>query len=75
MTHIIGGMDDEKRGRGRPAAEDPRSKTRGIRFTEAEDALIVEVAHTAGDKPSEWIRTKAVAAAKRTHRRSGAEDA
>jgi len=46
----------ESRGRGRPKADNPLSYVRGVRFTEAEYALVTRAAEIAGVKPSQWIR-------------------
>lgn len=50
---------------GRPPSENPRSKVIPVRLTEDEHALIVRAAQAAGEPVGVWIRTKAVAAAKR----------
>ena len=56
---------EDKRPRGRPRATEPLAKVRGIRFTEAEDALVEAAAEADGKNVASWIREKAVAAAKR----------
>lgn len=56
-------MNDGSRG-GRPHAQDPLGKVRGVRFTDREAAEIDEAAERAGVKVARFIREAAVAAAR-----------
>jgi hypothetical protein len=52
-------MDEKSRG-GRPPAQDPLGKVRGVRFTESEAAEIDDAAERAGVKTARFIREAAL---------------
>jgi len=52
-------MDEKSKG-GRPPAENPLGKVRGVRFTEAEADEIDAAAERAGVKPARFIREAAL---------------
>lgn len=61
------------RGPGRPPAEEPRDQTLRIRVTKTELEAVKEAAAGAGTNPSDWARTKLIAAAKRTKPKASTE--
>lgn len=50
---------------GRPKSEDPRGKAVPIRFTVEERAAVQAAADAAGQSLSAWVRSRAVASARR----------
>jgi uncharacterized protein (DUF1778 family) len=54
----------EKRGRGRPTAEERRETVRNVRFTEEEDAEVEAAAKSDGRPVATWIREAALEAAR-----------
>lgn len=52
-------MDDRSRG-GRPPAQDPLGKARGVRFTEGEAVKIDAAAERAGTKTARFIQEAAL---------------
>jgi len=53
---------------GRPPLENPRSKMVNTRMTQREYALVAEAAEASGLRVAEYVRVKALAAAKRAAR-------
>lgn len=53
---------------GRPKVDNPRDHVVSVRLTATEREQCAAAADNAGDSISNWIRTKAVAAAKRSKR-------
>lgn len=54
--------------RGRPKVDNPRDHVVSVRLTAAERELCAAAADNADDSLSNWVRTRAVAAAKRSKR-------
>lgn len=54
--------------RGRPKVDNPRDHVVSVRLTATEHEQCTAAADNAGDSISNWIRTKAIAAAKRSKR-------
>lgn len=54
--------------RGRPKSDNPRDHVVSVRLTATEHEQCTAAADNTGDSISNWIRTKAVAAAKRSKR-------
>lgn len=52
--------------RGRPKSENPRNVVRSVHLTEAELAILEAAATKAGKPLTQYIRERALAAAKRT---------
>ncbi|MFD1714176.1 hypothetical protein ACFSBZ_06815 [Amnibacterium flavum] len=53
----------DARGRGRPPTDEPRDRVRNVRFSAAEDALVIEAADRAALPVARWIREAALGAA------------